>query len=60
MSKESLKQFKKVTLKYFGLKVTQKGVITKTVPVVGGLIGGVWNWVEVSVIKARTVRYFER
>ena len=40
LSKETLKQFKKIMLKYFGIKVTQKGVITKTLPVVGGLIGG--------------------
>lgn len=38
-------------LKYFGIKVTQKGVVTKTLPIVGGLIGGGWNYIEVSVVK---------
>jgi len=59
LTKETLKAFKKIMLKYFGIKVTQKGVLTKTLPVVGGLIGGVWNYVEVGQIKKRTIKYFE-
>lgn len=59
LSKETLKAFQKIMLKYFGIKVTQKGIITKTLPVVGGLIGGVWNYVEVGKIKNRTIKYFE-
>ncbi|KLD96837.1 hypothetical protein [Aliarcobacter butzleri] len=59
LSKETLKQFKKIMLKYFGIKVTQKGVITKTLPIVGGLIGGGWNYIEVGQIRKRTISYFE-
>lgn len=59
LSKETLKAFQKILLKYFGIKVTQKGVITKTVPIVGGAIGGVWNYFEVTGIKKRTIQYFE-
>ena len=59
LSKESLKQFQKIMLKCFGIKVTQKAVITKTIPFVGGVIGGTWNWVEVHLIKRRTIRYFQ-
>ncbi len=59
LSKETLKHFQKVMLKYFGIKVTQKGVLTKTLPIVGGLIGGTWNYLEVSGIKKRTINYFE-
>lgn len=58
LSKETLKIFKKVMLKYFGKKVTQKGLITKTLPIVGGLIGGAWNFIEVGRIKKRTIKYF--
>ena len=54
LSKTTLKQFKKLMWKYFGLKVTQKGVVTKTLPIVGGIIGGTWNWE-----RARTISYFE-
>ncbi|WP_432219317.1 hypothetical protein ACREYJ_11365 [Pseudomonas kribbensis] len=60
LSKETLKQFKKLMLKYFGIKITQKGVITKTLPIVGGIIGGTWNFIEVGRIKNRTIEYFEK
>lgn len=60
LSKETLKQFKKIMLKYFGIKVTQKGIITKTLPIVGGLIGGGWNYIEVGRIRGRTIKYFEK
>jgi hypothetical protein len=59
LSKETLKAFQKIMLKYFGVKVTQKAVITKTVPIIGGLIGGAWNYIEVNQIKSRTISYFE-
>jgi hypothetical protein len=59
LSKETLKTFQKIMLKYFGIKVTQKGIITKTLPIVGGLIGGTWNYVEVTGIKKRAIKYFE-
>ncbi|CUJ98102.1 hypothetical protein MyNCGM70_36550 [Achromobacter xylosoxidans] len=59
LTKETLKQFQKIMLKYFGIRVTQKGLITKTLPVIGGLIGGTWNYLEVSGIKKRTISYFE-
>jgi len=59
LSKEALKVFKKVMLKYFGMKVTQKGLVTKTLPIVGGIIGGIWNYIEVTRIRKRTFKYFE-
>lgn len=59
LSKGTLKTFQNIMLKYFGIKVTQKGIITKTLPIVGGLIGGTWNYVEVSGIKKRAIKYFE-
>jgi hypothetical protein len=59
LSKETLKAFQKLMLKYFGIKITQKSVITKTLPLIGGLIGGAWNYIEVNQIKSRTISYFE-
>ena len=59
LSKETLKQFQKIMLKYFGIKVTQKAVITKTLPIVGGLIGGTWNYIEVGQVQKRTIDYFD-
>jgi hypothetical protein len=60
LSKETLKHFKRVVLKYLGLKVTQKGVTTKTLPVVGSVIGGTWNYVELRSVGQRVVAYFEQ
>ncbi|TBT82950.1 hypothetical protein D4752_25930, partial [Vibrio parahaemolyticus] len=59
LSKETLKQFKKIMLKYFGIKVTQKGIVTKTLPIVGGVIGGGWNYIEVGLVRKRAIAYFE-
>ena len=59
LSKEVLESFKRLMLKYFGIKVTQKGVVTKTVPIVGGLIGGTWNYFEVKAVGRRTIAFLE-
>ena len=37
ISKETIKQFQEIMLKYFGIKVTQKAIITKTLPNIGVL-----------------------
>ncbi|ARR50874.1 hypothetical protein ETN89_19130 [Photobacterium damselae subsp. damselae] len=59
LAKETLKKFKNIMLKYFGVKVTQKGIVTKTLPIVGGVIGGGWNYIEVGLVRKRTIAYFE-
>lgn len=59
VSKYMIAPFKKIMLKQLGMKATQKGIITKTVPLLGGIIGGTWNWFEVSAVRKRTIRYFE-
>lgn len=59
LSKGTLKQFKRLMLKYFGLKVTQRSLITKTLPLVGGAIGGTWNFIEVKVVGERAYAYFD-
>jgi hypothetical protein len=59
LSKETLESFKHLMLKYFGIKVAQKDIISKTLPIVGGLIGGTWNYFEVKAIGRRTIAFFE-
>jgi hypothetical protein len=59
LSKGTLKAFQKITLKYFGRKVTQKAVISKSLPVVGAVVGGGWNFGEVTFLRNRTIAYFE-
>jgi hypothetical protein len=57
LSKGLLQAVKRLILKWFGKKVTQRAIITKTVPVVGGLIGGSWNYVEMRAVGKRIMRY---
>jgi len=59
ISKGALKAVQKVALKYFGIKVTQKAIISKSLPIVGGLIGGGWNYTELSLVGGRVISYFE-
>ncbi len=59
LTKATLSQFKRIMLKYFGLKVTQRAVLGKTMPLVGGVIGATWNNRELSAVGKRVVRYFE-
>lgn len=57
LAKDGLKQFQRLVLKLFGKKVLQRGLITKSVPIVGGAIGGTWNFVEVKIQGKRVIRY---
>jgi hypothetical protein len=59
LTKQALRQFQRIMLKYFGMKVTQKAVITKTLPVVGGVIGGGWNFLELKIVGGRIRSYFD-
>lgn len=58
LTKGALEWIKRVALRYLGLKVTQRMIITKVLPVVGGAIGGAWNYGEVHVVGSRTIGYF--
>jgi hypothetical protein len=58
LSKESLRQLKGMMLKYFGAKVTQRALVTKTLPIVGGALSGAWNYVELRMVGQRSYAYF--
>jgi hypothetical protein len=59
LTTKTLREFKKIMLKVFGVRATQKGVVTKTIPILGALAGGVWNFSELTVVGKRTIAYFE-
>lgn len=44
--------------KYLGIKLTQRAIISKTVPLIGAAIGATWNWVEVERCGRRAQKYF--
>jgi hypothetical protein len=56
----SIRTARSVVLKYLGVRVTQRGILTKTLPLVGGVIGGAWNYAEVKIVGERVYRYFEK
>jgi hypothetical protein len=57
LSKSVLKALQRTVLKWLGKKVTQRAIITKTVPLIGGLIGGAWNYTEMRIVGARIAKY---
>ena len=59
VTQESLRHFKRVMLRYFGLRVTRRGVMTKSVPLVGAVIGAGWNYAEMAGIRRRTAAFLE-
>ena len=58
ISKELLRAIIRFAAKYLGIKLTQRAIISKTVPIVGGAIGATWNWVDVERCGRRAVKYF--
>jgi hypothetical protein len=59
LSKDVLKAIIKFAMKYLGLKLTQRALITKAIPLVGGVIGATWNWVEVQSVGKRAINYYK-
>ena len=59
LSKGTLKAFKSLTKKYLGKKILQRTVIAKSIPIVGAVISGGWNFLESGHVGKRFVCYFE-
>lgn len=57
VSKNVLKAIVRFAAKYLGLKLTQRVILTKVVPLVGSAIGGTWNWTEVRRLGRRAIEY---
>ena len=57
INQRSLALINTVMTRVFGRRVSQRALITKTIPLVGCVIGGTWNAVEVQLIRNRTLRY---
>lgn len=44
--------------KYLGVKLTQRALISKSVPLVGAAIGAGWNWIDVERCGRRAVKHY--
>jgi hypothetical protein len=58
VSKDVLKALVRFAAKYLGMKLTQKAILTKAVPLVGGAVGAAWNWIEVERVGRRAIAYY--
>jgi hypothetical protein len=59
ISKDVLKVAIRWAAKYLGIKLTQRAIITKVVPLAGAAIGGGWNWFEVRRLGRRALAYHQ-
>ena len=56
-SRALMKEIGEQAAKRLGIRLTQKAVATKAVPLVGAGIGGAWNWIEIQGIGRRAIDY---
>lgn len=59
ISKNVLRTLVRWAAKYLGIKLTQRAIITKVVPLAGAAIGGGWNWFEVRRLGRRALAYHQ-
>jgi hypothetical protein len=54
-----LKSVTALTSKYLFVHVTEKAIVSKTVPLIGAGIGAGWNYLELKAVGNRAVRYYQ-
>lgn len=53
-----LKAITAFAAKYLGIKLTQRAIISKAVPLVGAAVGATWNWIDVERCGRRAVKHY--
>lgn len=59
LARDGVARLRKWMFTHLGIRVTKRGLASKLVPVIGGIIGGTWNYIEVSIVAGRVSRYLE-
>jgi hypothetical protein len=54
-----VKDASRVATKFLLIRMAEKAVVSKTVPLVGAGIGAAWNWVELETVGKRAMRYYQ-
>jgi hypothetical protein len=54
-----LKSVTALTSRYLFVHVTEKALVSKTVPLVGAGIGAGWNYLELKAVGNRAIRYYQ-
>ncbi len=57
VTEDFLKSAFRFAAEFLGVELTQKAVISRSVPIVGAGIGAAWNWLEVRAVGARAIQY---
>jgi hypothetical protein len=57
VGRETGKELGERAAKMLGIRLTEKAIATKAVPLVGAGIGAAWNWVEIQAVGHRAVDY---
>ncbi len=55
--REATKELTERAAKLLGIRLTEKAIATKTIPLVGAGIGAAWNWTEIQLVGYRTIDY---
>ena len=54
-----MKSVTRLASRYLFVHVTEKAIVSKTVPLIGAGIGAGWNWLEVKAVGRRAVHYYQ-
>jgi hypothetical protein len=57
IGREAGKELGERVVKMLGIRLTEKAIAGKVVPIVGAGIGAAWNWVEIQGVGNRAVNY---
>jgi hypothetical protein len=55
--REAAKELGERAAKMLGIRLTEKAIATKAVPLVGAGIGAAWNWLEIQAVGNRAIGY---
>ena len=54
-----IKSVTRFSSRYLFVHLTEKAIVSKTVPLVGAGIGAGWNWLEVKAVGRRALNYYQ-
>src|SRR4051812_41711861 len=57
LTREVGKEMGERAVKMLGIRLTEKAIATKAVPLVGAGIGAAWNWLEIQAVGNRSIDY---
>lgn len=56
-TRQAVKELSERAAKLLGIRLTEKAIASKTIPLVGAGIGAAWNFAEIQLVGNRTIDY---